>query len=73
MDRALLLRLLARAEHMIALGKERIDKQYRIIAELESEGHDTTDAMQLLKEFVDDQELREQEHDSLASKLAGAG
>jgi hypothetical protein len=71
MDRALLLRLLARAEHMIVLGKERIDKQYRIIAELETEGHDTTDAIRLLKEFIDDQEMREREHDSLTSKLAG--
>ena len=35
MDRATLLDLLARAEQHIALGKEQIDKQYRIIAKLE--------------------------------------
>ena len=72
MDRNVLLRLLARAEHLIALGKDRIDDQYRIIAELESDGHDTTEAIKLLREFIEDQVLREQERESLVSRLAGA-
>ena len=40
MERAMLLALLTRAEQHIALGKEQINNQYRIIAKLESDGHD---------------------------------
>ena len=36
MERAMLLALLARAEQHIALGKEQINNQYRIIAKLET-------------------------------------
>ena len=40
MERAMLLALLTRAEQHIALGKEQINNQYRIIAKLESDGHE---------------------------------
>ena len=53
MERAMLLALLARAEQHIALGKEQINKQYRIIAKLESDGHDTARAVELLKQFIE--------------------
>ena len=45
MDRATLVDLLARAEQHMVLGKRQIDNQYRIIAKLESEGHDTEAAV----------------------------
>ena len=53
MDRGMLLALLARAEQHIALGKEQINNQYRIIAKLESDGHDTAPAVELLKQFIE--------------------
>ena len=72
MERAMLLALLARAEQHIALGKEQINNQYRIIAKLESDGHDTEAAVELLKQFIETQQDNEQDRDRLMSKLADA-
>jgi hypothetical protein len=72
MDRASLLDLLARAEQHMVLGKSQIDNQYRIIAKLESEGHDTAAAVELLKEFIEAQELYERDRARLMTKLATA-
>ena len=72
MDRATLLDLLARAEQHMIFGKRQIDNQYRIIAKLESEGHDTVAAVELLKEFIEAQELYERDRDMLIIKLATA-
>ena len=70
MDRATLLDLLARAEQHVALGKEQIDSQYRLIANLESDGHDTSAAVELLRQFIEAQEHHERDRDRLVSKLA---
>jgi hypothetical protein len=72
MDRGRLLDHLAQVERHVALGREQIDNQYRIIAELESDGHDTTAAIDLLRQFIEVQELHEQDRDWLVSKLAAA-
>jgi hypothetical protein len=72
MDRATLLDLLARAEQHVVIGRRQIDSQYRIIAKLESEGHDTTAAIDLLKRFIEAQETYERDRDRLMSKLATA-
>ena len=72
MERAILLALLARAEQHIALGKEQINNQYRIIAKLESDGHDTEAAVELLKQVIETQQDNEQDRDRLMSKLADA-
>ena len=72
MDRATLVDLLARAEQHMVLGKRQIDNQYRIIAKLESEGHDTEAAVDLLKQFIEAQELYEGDRDRLMTKLATA-
>jgi hypothetical protein len=72
MDRATLLALLARAEQHVALGKEQIDNQYRVIANLESDGHDTSAAVELLKQFIEAQEHHERDRDRLALRLGAA-
>ena len=72
MERAMLLALVARAEQHIVLGKEQINNQYRIIAKLESDGHDTEPAVELLKQFIDTQQDNEEDRDRLLSKLAAA-
>jgi hypothetical protein len=72
MDRDTLLDLLVRAEQHMVFGKRQIDNQYRVIAKLESEGHDTAAAVELLKEFVEAQELYERDRDRLMTKLATA-
>ena len=56
----------------MVLGKRQIDNQYRIIAKLESEGHDTAAAVDLLKQFIEAQELYERDRDRLMMKLATA-
>ncbi|HET7852139.1 MAG TPA: hypothetical protein VFK91_05275 [Methyloceanibacter sp.] len=72
MDRATLLDLSARAEQHVVIGRRQIDSQYRIIAKLESEGHDTTAAIDLLKQFIEAQETYERDRDRLMFKLATA-
>ena len=70
MDRASLLDLLARAEQHMVLVKRQVNNQYRIIAELESEGRDTQEAIELLMQFIEAQELWERDRDRLMTKLA---
>lgn len=72
MDRATLLDLLTQAEKQIVLAKHRTDEQYRIIAKLESDGHDTVAATDLLKQFVETLNECERDRDWLVSKLAVA-
>ena len=72
MDRASLLDHLVQAERCMVLGKRQIDNQYRIIAELEREGRDTEEAVQLLKQFVEAQENFERNRARLMTKLATA-
>jgi hypothetical protein len=72
MDRASLLDHLAQAEQSMVLGKRQIDNQYRIIADLEREGRDTEEAVELLKQFVEAQENFERDRARLMTKLATA-
>jgi hypothetical protein len=70
MDRASLLDDLVRAEQHMVLAKRQVDNQYRTIAELEREGRDTQEAIELLKQFIEAQELWERDRDRLMTKLA---
>ncbi|HEY7444640.1 MAG TPA: hypothetical protein VH701_19570 [Vicinamibacterales bacterium] len=69
-DRASLLDHLVQAEQCMVLAKRQIDTQYRIIAELESEGRDTEEAVELLKQFIEAQENFERDPARLMTKLA---
>ena len=70
LDRATLLDLIVRTERHIALARERVDNQYRIIAKLEDDGQDTEAAVEQLKQLIEAQEDLEQDRDWLLSKLA---
>jgi hypothetical protein len=70
MDRASLLDDLVRAEQHMVLAKRQVDNQYRTIAGLEREGRDTQEAIELLKQFIEAQELWERDRDRLMTKLA---
>lgn len=59
MDRTMILEHLAQAEAHIALGREHIDKQHRIIAQLYSQGADMTIANELLAHLEESQGLHE--------------
>lgn len=54
----------------MVVGKRQIDTQYRIIAELEWQGRDTEEAVELLKLFIEAQERHERNRDRLLTKLA---
>ncbi|MFZ0397970.1 MAG: hypothetical protein WAM06_08025 [Methyloceanibacter sp.] len=56
----------------MVLGKRQIDNQYRVIAELEREGRDTEEAVELLKQFIQAQEQFERDRARLMTKLATA-
>jgi hypothetical protein len=48
LDRATLLKRLAQAERHVAQGEAHIGKQEALVAELETEGHETKDALAIL-------------------------
>ena len=53
-------------------ARNKSNNQYRIIAKLESDGHDTAPAVELLKQFIETQQDHEEDRDRLLSKLAAA-
>jgi len=65
----ILLERLALAERRVAEGTRQINHQYRLIAELERDGHDTTDAINRVIEFLETQELRLHDRDLLRVEL----
>jgi len=73
MDQQMLLDHLKQAEQHVALGKGHVALQQRLIADLERDGHDTTDARALLKQFEEIQVLHLEHHDRLLRELRAAG
>ena len=69
MDRAMLLDHLKQAQRHIAEGKEHIAKQREIVAELERDGHDTTEARRLLGNFEDLYQLHLADFDRILNEL----
>lgn len=67
--RDVLLAHLARAEGQVAIGRENIRRQYRLIAELENEARDTEEAIVLLKSLLVLQEQDEKYRDLLRGEL----
>ena len=65
MGRAMLQANLAQAECHVAEGERHIARQREIVAELERDGHDSTDAMLLLYQFADIQCLHVADRDRL--------
>jgi len=61
------------AEQHVALGREQLARQSRIIAELERDGHDSATARTLLATFEGVQETLEAESTRLAKALADLG
>jgi len=69
MDRAFLERLLVQAEWRLTLGERHIARQRGIIAELERDGHDSTQAKELLAVFMATQATRVDGRDRLLKEL----
>jgi hypothetical protein len=69
MDRALLQLHLAEAERHVAVGERNLLRQRYLIATLERDGHDTTDAVALLTSFSELQAIHIADRDRLLREL----
>ena len=69
-ERIILLERLAQATRRVAESNKQINDQYRLIAELERDGHDTTEAITRVIELLKTHELRLHECDELRAELA---
>ena len=70
MDRDILERHLARVEERIAIGATNIARQRELIAELERDGHDASQANQMLAQFLDLQAMHIADRDRLIKELS---
>jgi hypothetical protein len=71
MDREMLERHLALAERHVAEGQPRVDSQRRLVAELERDGHDITEARRMLTAFEETQQLHVEDRDRIRKELEG--
>ena len=69
MDRTIIEEHLAKAENHIALGEWHIARQKEIVAELERDGHDPTEAVKLLSLFESTIALHVADRDRLRTQL----
>jgi hypothetical protein len=69
MNRAMLIEHLQQAEAQAAGGVRHIERQRRLIVELERDAHDVTVAKDLLATYLRTQELHEQHRDRLGCEL----
>ena len=69
MDRQTVLRHLEQAERHVAEGRALIEKQEHVIAKLEHEGLDATEATRLLETLLDTQALHEQHLKTIQAEM----
>ena len=70
MDRAVILQHLKQAEGHVRQGEIHVTNQRLLVETLERDGHDTTQARALLKEFIELQALHVADRDRLRGELA---
>lgn len=73
MDRLALMERLALVEEHVAVGQRSIETQRRIVAELERNGNDSSQATSLLKDFEQLQERHLADRDRLKMELVRIG
>jgi arginine repressor len=69
MDRAILQEYLALVERLIAAGERQIARQREIVAQLEHDGHDISEATKLLDQLEQLQALHIADRDRLRKEL----
>ena len=72
MNRDILKRYLAQAEEHVRLGWSHIERQRRIIQELESKGLDSSVAREILTQFAEIQTLHIADRDRLVGEMSAA-
>ncbi len=71
MDRSMLLHHLDLAKRHVAIGEKNVARQRAVVAELERDGHDASEARRLLAEFEQLQSMHIQDRDRLLKELDG--
>ena len=71
MNRQFAIGHLEQAERHVALGEQHLARQRQIVADLERDGHDTTTAVELLREFERSQAGHIEDRDHIRAELAG--
>jgi hypothetical protein len=69
MDRSMIQDHLAIAERHVVLGAKHIATQKSIVAELEADGHDASQALHLLETFEEMQDMHVADRDRLRAEL----
>lgn len=69
-DRAIIEQHLAMAEGHVAKAGELVERQRSLVADLERDGHDTTEARRLLAEFQEIEAMHISDRDRLRRELA---
>jgi hypothetical protein len=69
MDKAMVLGHLEQARRHVAEGEKRVASQCELVTELERDGHDSSQARQLLREFEEVQRLHLEHRDRLEKIL----
>jgi hypothetical protein len=69
MDRSLIEEHLAQANRHVAEGEGHVTKQRELVAQMERDGHDTTEALKLLGHFEELQELHIADRNRIEEEL----
>ncbi len=70
MDRTMLRGHLAKAKEHVASGEEHVRRQRELVAELQRDGHDVTEAKKLLVRFEQLLTMHKEDRDRLEKELA---
>jgi hypothetical protein len=73
MDREMILQHLAQAEEHVATGAKHLTRQRELIAKLERDGHDTSEAQVVLSQFEELQAIHIAGRDRLQEELEQSG
>ena len=70
MDRDILERHLTKAEEQVAIAAQNVARQRELVAELERDDHDASQANQMLAQFLDLQAMHIVDRDRLIKELS---
>ena len=70
MDRQMLLAHLAQANEHVEMGERHVGRQRELVAELDRDGHSTTEAKKLLKQFEQMLAMHKSDRDRIERDLA---
>jgi len=70
MDRDILERQLTKAEEQVVIAAQNVARQRELVAQLERDGHDASQAQKMLEQFLKQQALHIADRDRLIKELS---